>query len=150
MGGIVLVTTKANADLVAKFPTTARHPLGMAENPPPFYTAEVPGKGIGLVANRTIKRGERIMAWQPTVIVHRQFIEKLGKEDQYRMLDMAITKLPANKRRAFMKQLGQFGGHKVSDILFTNSFQMNVGGEDGHHFANFPPISKYNHDCRPK
>ncbi|KAK6189334.1 hypothetical protein LQW54_013373 [Pestalotiopsis sp. IQ-011] len=33
--------------------------------------------------------------------------------------------------------------------MFTNSFQINLGGHDGQHFGNFPEVSRFNHDCRP-
>ncbi|KAL2752243.1 hypothetical protein ACRALDRAFT_1066285 [Sodiomyces alcalophilus JCM 7366] len=55
-----------------------------------------------------------------------------------------------------MRQAGRFGGHKVADIVTTNSFQVDLGGDGsggsssaGHHYANFPEVSRFNHDCRP-
>lgn len=91
------------------------------------------------------------MAWQPTYMIQRQLTEDLSPEEQQHILDAALLKLPAARRRAVSRQLGQFGGHRVSDILLTNSFQMDVGGEGeaGHHLGNFPDVSRFNHDCRP-
>lgn len=148
-GGIVVITTAENAKRIAEIPeiTTAR------SGPPPFFATEVPGKGNGLVANRTIRRGEVIMTWQPTFVIHRRLPDDLRQEELHHVLNAALLKLPAPRRRAFLKQLGQFGGHRVSDILLTNSFQTVVGaeggGEEGHHHSNFPNVSLYNHDCRP-
>lgn len=146
-GGIVVVTNSENAKRIAELPdlTTPR------TEPPPYYATEIPGKGIGLVANRTIKRGERIMLWQPTFMIHRQLTDDLLPEDLLYIVDAALLKLPAARRRAFLQQLGQFGGHRVSDILLTNAFQMDVAGEgeEGHHLGNFPDVSRFNHDCRP-
>lgn len=143
-----MVTTPENAQKIAKFPSISS--LEIVETPSPsFHATEVPGKGIGLVANKTIKRGERIMAWQPTFLMHHSLVKELDSESQHRILDLALHKLPAPRRRAFARQLGQFGGHQVSDIMATNSFQIDVGGDDGHHLGNFPDVSRFNHDCRP-
>lgn len=146
-GGIVVVTDSKNAKRIAQLPDL----FIPRTEPPPYYATEIPGKGTGLVANRTIKRGERIMLWQPTFMIHRQLTDDLLPEDLLYILDAAILKLPAPRRRAFLQQLGQFGGHRVSDILLTNAFQMDVGGEgeEGHHLGNFPDVSRFNHDCRP-
>ncbi|KAJ4414707.1 SET domain-containing protein 5 [Gnomoniopsis sp. IMI 355080] len=146
-GGIVVITNKDNAKRISNFPDTAVARSG----PPAFYATEVPGKGIGLVANRTIKRGEPIMTWQPTFMIHRKLTDDLEPDDLRYILDAALNRLPAPRRRAFLGQLGQFGGHRVSDILLTNAFQMDVGGEgeEGHHLGNFPDVSRFNHDCRP-
>lgn len=145
-GGIVVITDSANAKRIADLPHLAIDKTIA----PPYYATEVPGKGIGLVANRTIPRGEPIMTWQPTYMIHRRLTDELTPSEQQHILDAALLKLPAPRRRAFSRQLGQFGGHKVSDILLTNSFQMAVdSGEAGHHLGNFPDVSRFNHDCRP-
>lgn len=157
-GGIVVVTNSENAKQISRLSDMT----GMSGIPlrvPPFYATEIPGKGIGLVANRTIKRGEAIMVWQPSYMIHRKLLSAdvdVSSEEQQYLLDAALQKLPAARRRAFSRQLGQFGGHRVSDILLTNSFQMDVGGEglppggdEGHHLGNFPDVSRLNHDCRP-
>lgn len=146
-GGIVVITNSENAKRISELPDISSLGTGSA----PFYATEIPGKGVGLVANRTIKRGERIMTWQPTYMIHRQLTDDLSPEEQQHILDAALLKLPAARRRAFSRQLGQFGGHRVSDILLTNAFQMDVGGqgEEGHHLGNFPDVSRFNHDCRP-
>ncbi|CAN8099286.1 unnamed protein product [Discula destructiva] len=146
-GGIVVITDRENAKRIAQIPQLA---IARAE-PPPFSATAIPGKGIGLVANRTIKRGESIMLWQPTFVIHRKLTDDLSPEDLQYTLDAALLKLPAPRRRAFLQQLGQFGGHRVSDILLTNAFQMDFGGEgeEGHHLGNFPDVSRFNHDCRP-
>lgn len=150
-GGIVLVTTKENADKLARLQGFDSTEQTGSNDSTPFFVTSVPGKGMGLVTNRTIKRGERIMIRTPTLMVHRKLmddIEPMGAT--LRMLDAAVMKLPAQRRRAYMRQMGQFGGHKIVDILHTNSFQMDLETEDGHHYGNFPEISRFNHECRPK
>ena len=118
---------------------------------PPFRITEVPGKGLGVVATRPIVRGQRIMRHPPTVVVHRQFVDDLSEEEQARLLDSAIATLPSSTRDVFDVQVGHAGGSKVVDIMLTNSFEMSLAiPADRHHSGNFPEISRYNHDCRPK
>lgn len=96
------------------------------------------------------------MTAQPALLVHRLLIDDLEIPELTRLLDIAAAKLPAARRKAFMAQASELGGDQVADILFTNSFQMDVGGGadagdgEGHHFGSFPDISYFNHDCRPK
>ncbi|KAF3016754.1 SET domain-containing protein 5 [Neopestalotiopsis sp. 37M] len=60
-----------------------------------------------------------------------------------------MAHLSEEKREKFLAQAGELGGHRILDIMFTNSFQINLGGHDGQHFGNFPDVSRFNHDCRP-
>lgn len=146
-GGIVVITNNENYRRIAELPALKT----AGTEPPSFYATEIPGKGVGLVANRTIKRGERVMLWQPTFVIHPKLTDHVPPEDLRYILDAALLRLPAERRRAFLQQMGQFGGHRVSDILLTNAFQMDVGGEggEGQHLGNFPDVSRFNHDCRP-
>lgn len=169
-GGLVVITDAPNAARIATLLSEEdAHDLhnnneeeeGGQQPPPAFYATEVPGKGIGLVANRTIRRGERIMRWLPTYMMHRTLPDALAPKEQERLLDAALAQLPAVRREAFLRQLGQFGGHRVSDIMLTNAFQMDVplithphhheeaDADAGHHLGNFPDVSRFNHDCRP-
>ncbi|KAH8913085.1 SET domain-containing protein [Coniochaeta sp. PMI_546] len=117
--------------------------------PAQFYVAEVPGKGLGLIANMSQHRGTIIMQKTPALVVHRKFLEQVPPHEQQPLLDEAVKLLPATTRSLFLSQMGHFGGHKITDILATNSFQTDLGGEDGHHYSNYPEVSRFNHDCRP-
>ncbi|KAI0419189.1 hypothetical protein F5X98DRAFT_335466 [Xylaria grammica] len=110
---------------------------------------EIPGKGNGLVATRAIRRGERIMAARPALLVHRDAFSELPIEDMYYLMDMAVNNLPKPRKESYLAQTGTMGGHKITDILFTNSFQVGLGDYDSFHYGNFPEASVLNHDCRP-
>ncbi|RYC60078.1 hypothetical protein CHU98_g6128 [Xylaria longipes] len=146
--GISLITTALNHARVAQIqvPETV-----LKSDYEKARIVEVPGKGKGLIATRTIRRGERIMAARPALLVHRDAFRELRLEDMYYLMDMAIDKLPKPRRESYLAQAGTMGGHKLTDILFTNSFQILVGDSDeGFHYGNFPEVSLLNHDCRPK
>ena len=141
--GIVLVTTTENAKLVADFPPVTdavSSRLG-------FEVADVPGKGAGLVANRTIRKGEHIMISPPAMMVHTDAHKELSPEDRSSLYDMAIDELPDHGREIFMRQMGS----DIADRLDKNGFGMHIGTEEGGgHIGGFPGASRMNHDCRPK
>ncbi|TEA14144.1 SET domain-containing protein 5 [Colletotrichum sidae] len=148
--GIVLVSTAYNAEEASHVDAfTKSSEPGDYGDSTLFRVVEMPGKGLGLVAAKTIERGQRIMAHPPAVVIHRRFIDDIDLENQYRTLDVAVNHLPEATRKTFMEQMGQSGGHKVHDIIHTNSFELGLPIQDGHHFANYPEVSRYNHDCRP-
>ncbi|KAK1758937.1 HET-domain-containing protein [Echria macrotheca] len=144
--GIVAITTAASFAILRTLKETSTDQTDPA---PPYYLAPVPGKGLGLIANRTLHRGDALMIEPPAVLVHRGLLETVPPATQHPLLDEAITNLPAARRETFLAQMGHFQGHRVASILATNTFQMDIGGPDGHHFGSFPEVSRLNHDCRP-
>ncbi|KAF4778141.1 hypothetical protein HER10_EVM0000420 [Colletotrichum scovillei] len=152
--GIVLVSTAYNAEEASHLAAFAKESIKGEGDSELFRVVEMPGKGLGVIANQHIRRGQRIMAHPPAVVVHRRFVDDIDLENQYRLLDVAAGKLPRDTRKTFMAQMGQSRehqstGHKVHDIMHTNSFELGLGIRDGHHFGNYPEVSRYNHDCRP-
>ncbi|KAK3323178.1 hypothetical protein B0T19DRAFT_492048 [Cercophora scortea] len=148
--GIVAITTEQNIEnLKAKEKKTTIAPAHPKTNPS-FTITKIKNKGLGLVANTTLHRGDAIMTQTPAILVHRNFLERLPPSKQHALLDAAIARLPSPLRTAFLAQMGHIEGHKITAILATNAFQMNLGGgSDGHHYGNFPEVSRFNHDCRP-
>jgi hypothetical protein len=145
-GGISIITTYKNSQAIFKLSeNSSRGSSSQCVN-----AQEVPGKGIGLVANNTIKRGDAVMSWLPTLVVHLSLVDELNSKEQAILLDAAVARLPGHRRNDFFAQVASLGGHRIRDILFTNSFQLAIPREDGRHFANFPAVSRFNHDCRPK
>ncbi|KAI8245203.1 SET domain-containing protein 5 [Colletotrichum sp. SAR 10_99] len=148
--GIVLVSTAYNAEEASHISAFTKPARDEEQGDSTlFRIVEMPGKGLGVVANQHIKRGQRIMAHPPAVVIHRRFIDDVDLDNQYRLLDVAVSHLPEDTRKIFLEQMGQSGGHKVHDIIHTNSFELRLGIRDGHHFGNYPEVSRYNHDCRP-
>ncbi|KAK3390682.1 hypothetical protein B0H63DRAFT_121685 [Podospora didyma] len=154
--GIVAVTTNANIQNLKALEkkgsaASTAQPASSSGNRPAYYIAKVPGKGLGLISNTTLHRGDVLMKHTPAVLIHRTFFETIHPATQAPLLKTAISHLPSALRKAFFSQMGHFGdqAHKINDILATNSFQMNLGGHDGHHYGNFPEVSRFNHDCRP-
>ncbi|RYP70443.1 hypothetical protein DL771_005484 [Monosporascus sp. 5C6A] len=116
-GGIVLVTSQRNADIVSSFPTVLD---ADAASPPPFYAADIPGKGVGLIANRTIRRGELIMMRPSTMMVQIAAHHGLDPENRDRLYKRALSRLPKRAQDSFMSQIGRDIGEKID----MNAFQV--------------------------
>lgn len=157
--GIVVITTPHGLEktkaVVERAATEAAGDEADADRQAPFYVDEVSGKGLGMLASRGLRRGDAVLARAPALLAHRGFMEQTPREERERLLALVPGLLPAATRRSFMRQAGRFGGREIADIVATNSFQVDLGGEGagspsaGHHYANFPEVSRFNHDCRP-
>lgn len=168
--GISVISTRANIARIKALVSELESSSSQSQDsppppPPPFYLSPVSGKGLGLVANATLRRGDPVMSLAPVVVVHRGFLESLAPAAQQPLLEAAVSLLPPATRSLFMGQMAHSGGgreHRVAPILATNSFQTDLGGgggpsggdgheeeEEGHHYTNYPEASRFNHDCRP-
>ncbi|KAI0122061.1 SET domain-containing protein [Daldinia grandis] len=141
--GIVLVTSKKNAEVITNFPITT-HDSATAL---PFHVAEVPGKGVGIVADRKIRKGETILIRSPTMMVQAGPHVEMESGARDILYDLAVGKLPTRDRGLFMGQMGKDVYNKIE----TNCFQMYIDGahDSGSHLGCYPEISRFNHDCRP-
>ncbi|KAI2462972.1 SET domain-containing protein [Annulohypoxylon bovei var. microspora] len=141
--GSVLLTTERNARIASNFPIA----VGPTVTTPPFHIAEVPGKGIGIVSDKKIRKGEIILVRHPTMLV--QTAPHVGMEQATRdmLYDLAVENLPQRGQELFMGQMGR----DVHDKIETNCFQLYIDGanESGSHLGCYPEISRFNHDCRP-
>ena len=148
--GIVLVTTPGHAEEISVLPALGNASTDQDGSSGIFSIVEVPGKGLGIVATRPIRRGQRIMVYPPAIIAHGGVVGDLDVEEQGRLFEVGVGNLPADTRETFMAQMGHSGGHKILDITNTNSFLLKNAIGYGGYFGNFPEVSMYNHDCRPK
>lgn len=145
--GISLVTTALNHNRIKQIHAPE---MGLKSHYGNAQIVRIPAKGRGLAATRAIRRGEIIMAAKPALLVHRDVFSGLPLQDVYSLMDMAVNSLSKPRKASYLAQAGTMGGHKITDILFTNSFQIALGDHDGFHYGNFPEVSLLNHDCRPK
>ncbi|KAL2184008.1 SET domain-containing protein, partial [Thermothelomyces heterothallicus CBS 203.75] len=143
-GGLSLITTPRIAHLIA---TSKEIPESTGIEPEAFYEAEVPGKGSGLIANRTIHKGEVIMQRGPALLI--QSVPHIDLEPGRRLelYQAAVDRLPEPMRSRFLRQAGD----TVYDKVEKNSFRVFLDGDRKHsiHLGLFPDMSKFNHDCRP-
>ena len=143
-GGSVAVTSSVNVPTIADFPSNDNFP---AESPP-FYETPIQGKGSGLVANRTIRKGEIIMIRPAYMLVQEGAHRHLDTETRASLYEMAQAELPAERGEQVMLQVGD----TIADKVDRNAFQMVIRDNDNaaSHLACFHQVGKMNHDCRPK
>jgi hypothetical protein len=113
---------------------------------PPFIQHEFPGKGRGLVANKTLHRGSQIFASTPIVITDSDAYE-LPTSERLALLYRGVETLPAETQKRFWELMGHSTRDPVEDKINTNNFDVTIDGVSQQ--ALFPEIAMMNHDCRP-
>lgn len=162
--GVSIITSPARAKSIAKLPAFTNPELTAHTNKDldPNYTAVyksvmVPGKGVGLVAARTLYRGDRIMSSTPAIVIDYGFFETMPKKIVREIQTAAVDILPENHRQLLLNLSSHDGLYenyqqKVDKILSTNAFDIDAdpeGDNDDQFYVVFPEISRCNHDCRP-
>lgn len=147
--GIFIITTKTFAYSMLekdafKNPKSLER-MNHYENPP-FQQHEFPGKGRGLVANKTLHAGDQIFASTPLLLSDPDAYE-LPDSERLALLYRGVETLPSASRKLFWDLLGHFNDDPVEDRINTNNFETTVDGV--HQSAVFPEIAMLNHDCRP-
>lgn len=116
--------------------------------PLPYDVAEIPGKGRGLVANRKIYKGERIIAEDAILALPIHAHLELPRDRRTSLYDMVMENLPREARDEFLSQVGE----DVTTVINRNGFEIHTGRDDDdvRYVGAFPQQALINHDCRPK
>jgi hypothetical protein len=147
--GIFILTTKPFAyGMLRKAAFTTPEVLERVNQyeSPPFVQHEFPGKGRGLVANKTLHRGDQIFASTPIVITDSDAYE-LPTSERLALLYRGVETLPAESQKRFWELMGHSTRDPVEDKINTNNFDITIDGISQQ--ALFPEIAMLNHDCRP-
>ncbi|KAI8633786.1 hypothetical protein F5Y19DRAFT_471041 [Xylariaceae sp. FL1651] len=143
-GGISLVTSPLHARIIQSYAVVAD---GGAD-PPPYRVAEMEGKGLGLRANRTIPKGEVLMVRAPSLMAQTDALVEFEAGTRDQLYDVAVARLPNDRRDAFMKQMGR-GVHEKIETNCFRIFVHGAGDKGTSHLGCYPDIARFNHDCRP-
>jgi hypothetical protein len=147
--GIFILTTKPFAYAMLEKPAfTNPEVLGRVNeyDNPPFVQHEFPGKGRGLVANKTLHRGDHIFASTPILVTDLDSYD-LPDSERLALLYRGVDTLPSNSQKRFWELMGHFNGDPIADRISTNNFDVTIDGVNQQ--ALFPEIAMLNHDCRP-
>jgi hypothetical protein len=117
-------------------------------SPPSYERKYVIGKGVGLVANRTIVRGERIIQESLPLVYSREVMVNVPAEDRVPMHYHMVYSLPEKTRNELLGLATQEKGDIVDDVIHTNAFGFYFDQELLHYIL-FTRMSRFNHDCRP-
>lgn len=169
--GISIVTTPARIQRFAK----VRAPSYANDfSSPPYEERPMPGKGRGLVATKTLHRGDRIFADTPILLLDAEAFGggdddddddyddnqddkevegvEVGEEQEEddihsELAALAVSKLPPAMQRQFWNLHAQAGDDAVMDRIDPNAFELHIGGDT--FFGVLPEMARLNHDCRP-
>jgi hypothetical protein len=147
--GIFIVSTTENAYGMLQKPAFTNPSVLDRTNSytnPPYIIQEMPGRGRGLIANKTLHRGDQIFASTPLLISNPNAY-KLAEEERLRLSHRGVETLPQASKNEFWKLLDHFKGDPVDDRINTNAFEIEINGVQ--HYAVLPEIAMTNHDCRP-
>ncbi|KAL5393942.1 hypothetical protein PMIN06_007600 [Paraphaeosphaeria minitans] len=147
--GIFLVTTTPLAYEMLKKPAFSQPEALSRMNQhsnPPFEEHDFPGKGRGIVANKTLHRGDQIFASTPLVISN-PLSYNLVDSERLRLGHRGVDTLPPDTQKLFWGLLDHFKGDPVEDRINTNAFDITINKVQ--QYAVMPEIAMMNHDCRP-
>lgn len=139
--GIAMVTSPEIAEYVnTKTPAFTDPKLFNGASPhshayPSFYEKQIPGRGVGLIANQTIHRGDLIFRYAPVLVMH---VDALKSTDGFHRV---VKKLPPKTYELFMGLHAEFIGDRVDSIIYTNGFQGRLGPDDELHYIVLPEIA---------
>ncbi|KAF8854581.1 SET domain-containing protein [Acephala macrosclerotiorum] len=155
--GITILTTPSTARVLSRLPAfniKTPHLSSLSENDnrdPPFIVAPIPGRGMGLIANRTIERGDLIKSHPAIAIFHNDAVSKdnaLYPTHYSPLLHLAIDQLPPATRSLFLAMAAHNETEEpYIERIYTNTFGEDFNGQE--HSIVIPETARLNHDCRP-
>ncbi len=143
--GISILTDADTAQKISSLPAF-RDPKALSSikdlnggSSPPFEVRPLPGRGLGVVANRTIEAGDLIMSYTTTTIFHEEAFDELDAEG-YRFLKETVESLPKHSRKVWMDLAAHFDGEDIiHEKINTNAFSEEFNEEE--HYVVFPEIA---------
>ncbi|PSN59928.1 hypothetical protein BS50DRAFT_507455 [Corynespora cassiicola Philippines] len=147
--GIFLITSPDYAHDISKRPEfTQLEAIDRISHhrDPPFVQQNFLGKGRGLVANRTLYRGEQILASTPLFLMDIEAY-KLAEEERLRLAHLGVELLPDESKALLWSMSDHFNGDPIDGRIDTNAFMVYVNGVS--YIAVIPESGMMNHDCRP-
>jgi hypothetical protein len=113
-----------------------------------WYTEELPGKGIGMLASKDLDVKSRVTAYTPALLAYLE--DELPTMEREKYFQIAVMQLPGATRRMYESLATVYGYPQIKyqDVVKANTFQMEVGGQN--HLSIFPETSRLNHACTPK
>lgn len=141
--GISILSTPGQIKYIEQLPAFSKkdaHVAGENTQPcPPFEEKELPGRGRGLIANKTLHRGDRIFAHTPVLLLDDDAFQDLDNSDVIGLENTAVKRLPPSSNSMFWELYGQPIADPASDRIDTNAFEVEI--DEVTHYAVFPEIA---------
>ncbi|KAF1941812.1 SET domain-containing protein [Clathrospora elynae] len=149
--GISLFTTPALAAQFAALPAfqdpSALSSQSVNTQKNTYSISPIPGKGLGMLASKPLRFGDRVMAHTPAFIAYLE--SELSTAEREAWWRQAVEALPEEIKEKFLGLSFVYGDERVrvQDIVKANTFAVEIGGVS--HLAVFPETSRVNHACGP-
>lgn len=143
--GISLVTTPevATSYLLESFSNEDQEDRGQEA----YQARQTNDRGIGLFATKKLQAGESLAIKHPVLLVARDLLRNVTREQRQRLLEIAIKQLPQKTTDLVLALATSRGGNVYDDIVQTNSKGMSLGHVS--HLGVVPETARVNHACRP-
>ncbi|GKT44235.1 uncharacterized protein ColSpa_04416 [Colletotrichum spaethianum] len=105
----------------------------------PFEVKEMPGKGLGAVANTTIRAGDVILREYPVLLQLAEISAPIDRMKALWVLEEGFIRLPIQDQQRVFDLSRSTGGHVLEDIIRTNTFGATFN--DVGHFGLFPRVA---------
>ncbi|KAF7922374.1 uncharacterized protein EAE97_011116 [Botrytis byssoidea] len=160
--GISLLTTPKIASRIASLPAFTSslpfQPLYNSSNPAPFEIRQIPGRGMGVIATRPIKRGTILFAYPTIGIYHnsafpRSHNSSSSPQNHTSLFSLSAAQLPPSTSNLLYSLAAHephrqlHNGEGIIGRLNTNTFGEDFLGQE--HSIVVPETARLNHDCRP-
>jgi hypothetical protein len=106
---------------------------------PSYDIVEIPAKGKGVVATRSISRAEVLMSDTAVVLLDLSFPRAVQQQNGYELLHLAAEQLSDPDRVLELDRSSTKAADIIEDIIGTNSFSYTLGGDP--HMALYPEVS---------
>lgn len=125
-----LITSAEIAEKLTKLPAFTDNQDTSLRGFPPYEVRELPGKGFGVIANKTIERGDRIMAHRVVLAIHNDAVD-LSRDEDVEFFNAALKYLPTSTLSKYNNMAAHFG-HIDQNVekMNTNSFSEEFVGKE--------------------
>jgi len=142
--GVSLITTpRAAADSVDLLnepilPSVRLDSFEKHGAPLPYKIAEIPGKGLGVVATRPIEQFETLMVDYASMVVDLSFPHTVSRDEGYKLLHKATDQLADPSKVLKLATSIKEAGDIIENVLRTNAYQTELAGLP--HMVLFPTV----------
>ncbi|KJZ75329.1 hypothetical protein HIM_05255 [Hirsutella minnesotensis 3608] len=147
--GISIITTPERARRLEKLPAFTDKAAMARINTmtPPFEERALPGRGFGIIANKTLYRGDPIFVNTPMLILDSDAYTNVEEDEMTYLQRAAVRHLPQPLQDMFWALHHDGKMDPVKERINLNAFEFDL--DDEQHYIVNPEISRTNHDCRP-
>ncbi|KZV95869.1 SET domain-containing protein [Exidia glandulosa HHB12029] len=153
---MVFVDYLENLQAMARWPVWSQCSPDVPTGSSPLYEIRgIPGKGLGMVAQRHLKAGELIVSERP-VYAQRADLPRSSDFNYFNGLPYIapVSGLSPSAQASIYSLTTAFGTkrHRLAGIFHTNNLELDITHEpdpQNRFVGCFPTIARANHDCSP-